>query len=557
MSDEADTSASRVAALPEPLTGRRRNFSAALIWLVPLLAVVVALSLAIHGWLQAGPQITITFESAQGLQAGKTLVKYKNVVIGRVDSIDLSEDRDNVLVSVRLDKSAAGFATTGSRFWVVRPRIGLGGISGLGTLLSGAYIGADTSNESREQRSFTGLETPPPLTHGENGNSFVLHSPDLGSLDIGSPIYYRNIQVGRVVAYKLDKDGSGVTLQVFIQSPNDRFVKPATRFWNASGIDVSLGAAGLKVKTESLSTLVAGGIAFSTPASAGAQKPAAKMAQFHLFDSQRAAFTPPDGAPVSIHMQFDQSVRGLAEGAAVDFLGINLGEVTGIALDYDADNKRYRVNVSAVVYPSRMGTAVQTEGGNGKAAGQPGSTDASEDIFQRMVKRGLRAQLRNGNLITGQLYVALDFLAKGKAGQRAASGSAIAVPTVPGSFGKLQEQITQIADKLSQIPFDQIGKNLNESVAGIEQLLKQFNTQLAPKARQMLEEASTTFSKASKVLSTNSPLQNNMGQTLEEVRRAARSLRVLMDYLERHPESLIRGKGKVEPVPAPPQGGKS
>ena len=251
-------------ALPRPVLRKRRT-NASLIWLVPVLAAIVGASLVVSSWLQAGPDITISFESAQGLAAGKTPVKYKDVVIGKVDKIRLSGDRSHVLVKVALEKSAKAFATTGTRYWVVRPRIGLGGVSGVDTLFSGAYIGADTGDSSAEEDEFKGLETPPAVTHGEPGKSYTLHADDLGSLDIGSPVYFRRIQVGRVVSYQLDKDGKGVSLAVFIDSPNDRFVDTDTRFWNASGVDVSLGANGLKLNAQSLATVLAGGVAFQDP----------------------------------------------------------------------------------------------------------------------------------------------------------------------------------------------------------------------------------------------------------------------------------------------------
>src|SRR6185312_9821110 len=202
-------------ALPRPVVQQRR-FKESLIWLVPVLAALVGLSLVIHNWMQTGPQIVVSFQSAEGLDAGKTPVKYKNVVIGRVKNIRLSSDHSHVLVSVALEKSAEGFATKGTRYWVVRPRIGLGGVSGIDTLFSGAFIGADVGESNQSQDEFTGLEAPPAGSHGALGRSFVLHSEDLGSLDVGSPVYYRRIQVGRVASYTLDKDGKGVSLHVFI-----------------------------------------------------------------------------------------------------------------------------------------------------------------------------------------------------------------------------------------------------------------------------------------------------------------------------------------------------
>ncbi len=523
------------SGLPEPNRVRRRRWTVSLIWLVPLVAALVGVSLIVTAWLSAGPSIDISFQDAQGITAGKTEVKYKNVVIGKVSSLALSEDRDRVLVKVNLDKSAESFATEGSRFWVVRPRVGVGGVSGLGTLLSGSYIGADTGGSDKRKTHFKGLETPPPLTHNEEGSSFLLSSSDLGSLDIGSPVYYRRIQVGRVVAYHLDDDGKGVTLQVFIEAPNDKYVTADTRFWNASGIDVSLGAGGLKVNTESLATLVAGGLAFQAPPYSKDHAPAKAGSRFELFGDREAAMKPADGPPLVLKMRFRQSVRGLAVGAPVDFLGIELGKVTAVSLDFDPKTKRFPADVTAVVYPQRIGQA------NKRFIERTGNDDPGA-LVAVLVKHGLRAQLRNGNLLTGQLYVALDFFPKVPGADFDPDAKPLAVPTMPGSFDKLQQQVADIVDKIHKIPFDDIGHHLDSSLVHLDGVLKQFNNDLAPEAKSTLEQLRQTLDSAGDALSGDSPLRQNLGQTLVELQRAARSLRILGDYLSRHPEALLRGR---------------
>ncbi|MEO5830544.1 MAG: MlaD family protein, partial [Rhodanobacter sp.] len=386
-------------ALPRPVVKRRR-FNASLIWLIPALAAVIGMSLVVSNWLQAGPHIVISFQSAEGLDAGKTPVKYKNVVIGRVSKIHLSSDRSHVLVNVALEKSAEGFATRDTRFWVVRPRIGLGGVSGIDTLLSGAFIGADVGDSTQSEDEFKGLEIPPTVTNGAPGRSFVLHSEDLGSLDIGSPVYYRRIQVGRVVSYQLDKDGKGVSLQIFVDGPNDHFVTRSSRFWNASGVDVSLGANGLTLNTQSLATVLAGGVAFRDPPGPPDSTPAPEDDAFKLFADQTTALAPPDGTPSYIRMRFEQSVRGLAVDAPVEFLGINIGKVVSVRLDYDEQKQRFPVLVGALIYPQRLGAAYDKLEALAKAKGE--NPDLSQ-MVGRLVDHGLRAQARTGNLLTGQL----------------------------------------------------------------------------------------------------------------------------------------------------------
>lgn len=545
-------------ALPRPVVEKRR-FKESLIWLVPALAALVGLSLVIHSWLQTGPQVVISLQSAEGLDAGKTPVKYKNVVIGRVKKIRLSPDRSHVLVSVALEKSAEGFATKGTRYWVVRPRIGLGGVSGIDTLFSGAFIGADVGESDDPQENFEGLEAPPAVRHGELGRSFLLHSDDLGSLDVGSPVYYRRIQVGRVASYTLDKDGEGVSLHIFIDGPNDRFVSRSSRFWNASGVDLSLGANGLKLNTQSLAAVLAGGVAFQDPPGPHDSTPAPEDTSFKLFGDRITAMAPPDGEPHYMRMRFEQSVRGLAVDAPVEFLGINIGKVVSVRLDYDEKTQKFPVLVGAVVYPERLGAAYDKLEAITRANGH------SPDLARMMgglIAHGLRAQARTGNLLTGQLYVALDFVPHAAKVDFDPTVKPLTIPTAPGSFDKLQEQLAEIVDKLDKVPFDSIGKHVDQVLAGLDTTLKQVNGKTLPAFTETLQGVQKTMGTADAALSGDSPLQRNLGATLEQVQRMSRSLRVLSDYLSGHPEALLRGRRPdnrpatppaPEPAPAPAQ----
>ena len=223
--------------------------------------LLIALSLAIKALLSHGPTIDVSFRTAEGLVAGKTTVRYKQVDIGVVRQIDLSEDRSHVIARIDLRKDASNFAAKDSRFFV-RPRIGTSGVSGIDTLLSGSYIEVDGGKSEEKKLEFTGLEIPPVITSDVPGKEFFLNADDLGSLDVGSPIYYRRINVGQITAYKLSNDGKTVELQTFIRAPYDKFVTTDARFWQASGIDVSLNASGFSLDTQSLASIVAGGIAF-------------------------------------------------------------------------------------------------------------------------------------------------------------------------------------------------------------------------------------------------------------------------------------------------------
>lgn len=538
---------SGAAGLPQPRIGEARRWDVSLVWLLPAVAVAIGASLLGRTVFLAGPRIEIEFASADGVEAGKTDVRYKEVVIGKVQSVSLRDDRKRVVVGVQLDRSAAGIAVEDTTFWVVRPRIGVAGVTGLGTLFSGAYIGADAGISKRSRSEFQGLEAPPFVLRGEPGSIFVLRSDDLGSLDVGSPVFHRRTRVGRVVGYTLDADRDELSVRIFVEAPYQKLVTKRTRFWNASGIDLTVNASGLTLNTQTLASVLAGGLAFESLPGTNAA-PAPENTVFTLYNDRRMALAPPDGPPVQVRMVFDQSVRGLAEGAAVDLLGVEIGRVSSIALQYDAARKRFPVEVFADVYPYRLGAV---RAALLQAAAAPGAGDAA--VLQQLVANGVRAQLRTGNLLTGQLYVALDFIGKQPARTAIGSDGTLTLPTAPGTLSEIQPQIADIVEKVSKIPFDEIGKDLRATLAGANAAIGR----LTPEAQKALAEVQKTLTKAQASLESldrnvtdpNAPVQHNLQETLLELQRASRSLRVLSDYLQQHPESILRGKPADAPVP--------
>ncbi|HEY0294575.1 MAG TPA: MlaD family protein [Bordetella sp.] len=534
-------------AAPAPVIVRRRKSRISWIWLVPLVAALAGLSLVVRTWMQAGPEITISFSTAEGLVVGQTQVRYKNVVIGVVNHIHFNHDRSKVLVDASLNKESADIAREGTRFWVVRPRLGFTGVSGLGTLLSGAYIGVDIPQDSDlrgkpEKLNFQGLETPPAVTHDLAGRHFTLKAADLGSLDIGSPVYFRRISVGRVVGYKLDEKGDSVDVDVFVDAPNDRYVTQHARFWNASGVDVSVNADGLKMRTESLVSLAIGGLAFETPDDLHDDPAATEGAQFKLYDSETEARSVPRGLAYAVRMRFDQSVRGLAVGAPVDFQGITLGTVSAINIDFDPQKKRFYALVDATLYPERLGNVLS------KVESRLKPDERAPDLLlSEMVKYGLRAQLRPANLLTGQLFVVLDSFPNTPPVDFVLTKPPM-IPTVPGQFDQLQEQVGSILSKISKVPFDQIGTALRDTLTNTSSLMAQLDKQVTPEARGVLRQARQSLESVDKLLAPDAGLATGTQRTMQELDRAARSLRALADYLQANPESLLRGRGS-DPIP--------
>ncbi len=332
-----------------------KKLSSRLVWIVPIVAAVVGLSLLIDNWRQRGPRVTITFQSGEGLEVGKTLVKYRNVTIGRVTNIELSDDRSTVTVTADLVKSAADLASEGAQFWVVRPRIGIGWASGLDTLVSGSYIAVDAGTHGAERTRFVGLEIPPPLPHSPEGRRIILRAHDLGSLSVGAPVYFRRYRVGQIIDEHLDADAGGATVVVFIDAPNDRFVTPAARFWNASGVDVNLGAEGLKFRSLSVASIVAGGIAFETAVVAADAPPPQAGSDFTLYKDEESAMAPPDGEPHVVRMRFERPLRGLVVGAPVEFIGVDIGRVVSIDIGLRAQKRRFSGIRHRAVVPATHG----------------------------------------------------------------------------------------------------------------------------------------------------------------------------------------------------------
>jgi len=532
--------------LPAAVPAATRWGRIPLVWILPAIVVIVGAGVVIHEKLAQGTSIEITFLNAEGLEANKTKIRYKNVEIGEVSDIRVSDDRKTVIVTADIHRNAKEYLVTDTRFWVVRPRISSGGISGLGTLVSGEYISIDVGHSPEKRDHFTGLDSPPIVTSDLPGREFILRAEDLGSLGIGSSVFYRRLEAGQVIGYTLDPGGAGVTIKIFINAPFDAFVTGATRFWQASGVDMSVSSDGVRLRTESLTSILEGGIAFQSLPK-GPTTPAAVDTSFTLYGDQDRAMRPVEVEIRAFVLYFHNSLRGLSEGAPVDLRGITVGEVRSLNVEYDPKDGTLSFPVEIELYPQRL---------RGRPRHPVPSTGAVEDseaasrtLVDNLVAHGLRAELKTGNLLTGQKFVALDI--HGDAPQEKvhwASQPAI-FPTISSGLDDLQDSVGSIARKLNKVPFDQLSFRLMNTMASLEQTLKSANQllqnvdlNLAPQVSETLTEAREALKNAKEVLGQDSPLQSDLGSTLMQVSRAAKSISALVDYLERHPESLLRGK---------------
>ncbi len=558
--------------LPEAVLEQRSRFS--LVWLIPLVALAIGSWLAYKAYSEQGPTITITFETATGLEAGKTKLKYKDVEFGLVEHIALSEDLSHTIITASLIKGAEIYLTDKTRFWVERARISAGQVSGISTLFAGVYIAIDPVTEGQRTRTFTGLEAPPVVMTGQLGRRFTLGADGLGSLDIGSPVYFRSIKVGQVMGYQLDENGQRVSISIFINAPHDQLVNTNTRFWNVSGLDFTLDASGVKVDTASVVSLMIGGVAFETPVNLEAGRAVDEGSVFMLHPNRQSI---QEGQYVNKSywlLHFAGSVRGLAVGAPVEFRGMRIGQVTDIKLEFDFDKVVGRIPVLIAIEADR----IQWVGNHLNDGGNSQNTEKRQRRFwNQLIAKGMRAQLKTGSFLTGALFVDLDFYPDAPAQRIVWQDPYPELPTVPTPLEELESALTDILAKIQRLPLEKMGANLQQSLTALKQtavesakLTRNLNTHALPEVTATFKQIQRTLATAEKALAAtektiasaertmvaaektivttgksvakDSPLQQEVRRMLKELSAAARSLRMLTDYLERHPESLLKGK---------------
>lgn len=543
-----------IPEFPEPLVQTRKH-AFTLIWLVPVIAALIGGWLIYRTMSEKGPEVTITFKTAEGLEAGKTKIKFKDVEVGQVTALSLTPDFSHVFVKAQFVKGAEAYLTENTRFWVVRARVAAYGISGLGTLLSGAYIDLDPGTPGKPTLHFTGLEEPPIVTTVDPGRTFTLKAKRKGSIEIGAPVFYRGIEVGKVIAYNLGPEGNRVFFKVFVNAPYHLFVHENTRFWNTSGVDVKLDAQGFRIHTESFVSMMVGGIAFDIPSIYEKPgEPAQENAVFTLYAGRDAAEKKEYTEKQLFILNFNTSVRGLSPGAPVEFRGIQVGEVVDLKLEFDASKKNFEIPVLIVIEPGRLNVMDDPKPQN------------HEKVFDYLVAKGLRAQLATGNIVTGQQYVSLDFFPNAAPVQITYKGAYPVMPTLPTQFEEITTKVGHFIAKLDKLPIEQMGTELNETlknarhitssseitetlrslnaaVKEIQMLTAEIRTGTAPELDAVLKQAKTSLARSGSVLEADSPLQYRLKQTMEDLSDTARSLRVLAEYLENHPESIITGKG--------------
>lgn len=516
----------------EPVIKKQRGPS--LVWLIPIVTMIAG------GWLIAkyiaerGPEITITFKTAEGI-AKKTPIKYKDVQIGTVKKIRFSEDFHHVVLTARMASTAEPFLRSGTKFWVVRPHLSLRGASGLNALLSGTYIEVDPG-EGEEQYDFTGLEEPPAVTSDIDGLRITLIASSLGSLDIGSPVYFRGMPAGKILDFEPDTDGRQVRIHAFIRKPFDQWLKPSSHFWNISGINASVGADGFKLHSPSLITMMFGGIAFDSPdgetnSQNGSQPPTYRLYAHHE-DIEEERFT----GGIRYMTYFDSSVHGLSIGAPVEFQGIRIGRVSRIGLEF-SDKGKYRIPVELEIQPDRLKDETAAKG--------------LSDALPRLIEQGLHAQLQTASLLTGKLYIALTMHPAAQDADRSLALGGHVIPSLPGGLDQMQSSMQNILGKLDKVlsepAFDQSVKDLHASLKSFRHAIEQIDKHAGPvagKLDEVLFRARQALERLNRVLDPSSPVRYRFEQAEKDLSDMARAIRAFVEMLERHPDALLFGKSQ-------------
>ncbi len=539
---------------------RRRRFS--IVWIIPIVVVLVGGWLAYRTIAEQGPTITIDFKTAEGLEAGKTKVKFKDVEIGLVEDVAIKSDLSGVVVTASLSKGVESHLSDKTRFWVVRPRLGAGGISGLGTLVSGAYVEMDPGEKGAAAKEFVGLELPPLVRAETRGKTFDLKAEKLGSFSHGSPIYYRGFKAGQVVDFELEEDNRTVAVHIFIHEPYDALVREHSRFWNVSGVHVTLDANGMDLRTESLETLLQGGIAFDTPMTLETGDPAKEGTVFALYADENAVAEASYVERERVIAYFDGSVRGLSVDAPVEFRGIRVGTVVDVKMEFDRSQMAFRIPVLIEFETGRISVI-------GERFDNPGQA------MQALIKMGMRAQLQTGSLLTGQLFVALDLHPDTPVNLVGADQRYPEMPTIPSTIEAITSSITGVLDRIAALPIEELVADLRQTIDGANKLVSSPETQQAvqnlsdtlARAETLMQtldkevgplvaslrstsdaaglamaQARSTLASAESLTGEQSQLRHDLNSLFEELTRAARSFRVFADYLETHPDALIRGK---------------
>jgi len=501
---------------------KRRKIPA--IWIVPLVTALLGLWMVYYTWQNQGPEITILFSTAEGIESGKTKIRARSVQVGLVTSVRLGEDNESVIVTAELDRTAASLLRDDTQFWVVRPRIGAGGVSGLGAIVSGGYVELNPGVGKQGRRRFKGLEDIPVTKVGTPGVKLSLTSNQASSVGAGDRINYRGFEVGRIESASFDVDTRQVRYDAFIEAPYDELVTTSIRFWNASGLHFSATASGIELSTGSLESLLLGGISFGRPEGIGEGEPVENGAIFTLYPNKHSIDERPYRYSIEYVVEFDQSVRGLRPGAPVEYRGLPAGSVKHVLL------REMVARTGGTGQGAPIAVLIEIEPGRLEF----GDTEEGRELLRRGieagVKNGMRASLASGNLLTGSLIVALDDYGDVEPKEIGTFAGHPTIPTTVTGLASLEHRVAALLDKLNALPIEKVADSADETLREIERTVAALNAILQSEHLQTMP--------------------TSIDSTLAELQRTLRDASSLVESLEEEPSSIIFSREPVlDPVP--------
>lgn len=523
------------------------------VWIFPIVTALIGAWILFYHYSHQGPEVTLITTNAEGIEGGKTRIKSRSVDVGVVESATLTDDLTHVEIKARLNSGMQKLLHNDSVFWVVKPQVGREGISGLGTLLSGAYIELQPGTKGSVPAQYPLLDSPPLASPDAKGIRILLESSKAGQLSPGDPVLFRGYRVGSVETSTFDTQKRRITYQLFINAPNDRLVTTNVRFWKDSGIAVDLTSAGMRVEMGSLSTLFGGGVSFDIPEGLDLGEPVANKTEYHLFDDQKSIQDSVFTEHIDYVMFFKDSVRGLQPGAPVEFRGIRLGTVGKVPFFIPGLKQRlnddYRIPVEVRVEPQRL---------INQLGGDPNIRAHIDDL----INRGLRGSLKTGNLVTGALYIDLDFYPKAPPrGKIQEFNGYPIIPTISGGLAQIQQRLMDALDKINNLPINPLLEQATSTLAQSEKTMQHVQTTLdnlnkitsSQSMQQLPADMQTTLRELNRSMQGFQPgsaAYNKMVADMQRLDQVLRELQPVLKTLNDKSNALVfEAKDKKDPQP--------
>ncbi|MFP4864307.1 intermembrane transport protein PqiB [Providencia rettgeri] len=512
------------------------------VWVIPIVTLLLGAWVLFYHFSNQGPEVTLITYNAEGIEAGKTKIKSRSVDIGVVESVTLDDNFSRVIIKARLNNEMKELLRTDSAFWIVKPTIGRDGVTGLGTLLSGAYIELQPGLAAKEHFEFTLLDTPPLASPDAKGIRVVLVSDKAGQLNPGDPVLFRGYRVGSVETSNFDMDKRDMRYQLFINAPYDKLISSNVRFWKDSGIAFDMSSQGVHVEMGSIATLLTGGVSFDVPTGWVPGVNVKENTEFQLFDNQSSIQNSLYTQYQDFVLFFSDSVRGLQPGAPVEFRGIRLGTVAQVpfyteGLDQSLDNV-FRIPVLIHIEPERFSKDV-------------GKNFNLKNELNLALKDGLRASLKSGNLLTGALFVDLDFVqnAEPYKGPTVVAGYKI-IPTTSAGLAQIQQKVIAVLDKINNMPIEPMLNQTTQTLAEGQKVVKEANAMLAQLNKVMaskefqnlphdLQKTLQEMNRAMQGFQPGSPAYNKMVDNMQRLDQVLREVQPLLRTLNNKSNALV------------------